>query len=397
MLKKLKLQTKKILLLSWSDNYGGAAQSCYSIYKCLNKVNNKVNLFVQKKILKDSSIQTYPKITFNLFIRKVANFLMYNLRKTGTDHSYNLINSDILKISAANSYDIVNIHWFGSETLSIHDLTKIKSKVILTLHDMWAFCGSEHYLKKLPSEYFFHGQKKLVKKIDLLIWKWKFLLWKKKIPIIVPSNWLHQKLKQSKLMYNWPSIVIPYPVDQKIFKKKIYIKKYTGKFRILFVNAGKLLDERKGFDLLIQSLEKLRIPFILHVVGRIEKLDSIKTKITIKYHGYIKNKYMLAKIYNKMNVLALPSRIDNLPNVGLEAHSCGLPIVSFNIGGMSDIITHKKTGYLAKPYDVNDLARGIEFAKENSKILGVNALKKSKKWSYKLISEKYLKFINSRH
>ena len=196
-------------------------------------------------------------------------------------------------------------------------------------------------------------------------------------------------------MYNWPSIVIPYPVDQKIFKKKIYIEKRIKKFSILFVNAGKLLDERKGFDLLMRSLEKLSIPFVLHVVGRIKKSDIAKTKIEIKYHGYIKNKIMLAKIYNKMNALALPSRIDNLPNVGLEAHSCGLPIVSFNVGGMPDIITHKKTGYLAKPYDVNDFARGLEFVSENVKILGGNALKKSKKWSYKLISEKYLKFINS--
>jgi glycosyltransferase involved in cell wall biosynthesis len=84
-----------------------------------------------------------------------------------------------------------------------------------------------------------------------------------------------------------------------------------------------------------------------------------------------------------------------LPNVGLEAHSCGLPIVSFNVGGIPDIITHKIKGYLAKPNDTDDFTKGIEFVKKNYKNLSLNALKKSKKWSYNSISKKYFKFINS--
>ena len=396
------MKKKSYLLLSWSDNYGGAAQATYSIYKCLNKINKNVNFFVQKKILKDKSVKTYSKITFNLFIRKVVNFLMYNLRRANKDRSYNFINSDILKIAKVNNYDVVNIHWFGAETLSINDLAKIKSKVILTLHDMWAFCGSEHYVDELPAEYFFSGKKGLVQKIDHIIWQRKFLLWKIKFPIIVPSNWLYSKLKKSRLMYNWPVKVIPNPVDQKIFRKRNGLNNNKNGLnnnktilKILFVSAGKLFDKRKGFDLLIEALQFLKIPFALYVVGKKSKLSETKCNFNIEYLGYIKNKNSLSKIYNRMNILALPSRIDNLPNVGLEAHSCGLPIVSFNVGGIPDIITHKKTGYLAKAYDVKDFTKGIEFVKRNLADLSANALKKSKIWSYNSISKKYFKFINS--
>lgn len=390
------MKKKSFLLLSWSDNYGGAAQSSYSTYKCLNKINKNIKFFVQKKILKDKSVETYSKITFNLFIRKVANFLMYNLRSGNKDRSYNFINSDILDIAKVNNYDVVNVHWFGAETLSINDLAKIKSKVILTLHDMWAFCGSEHYVDELPAEYFFSGKRGLVKKIDHFIWKKKFMLWKKKFPVIVPSNWLYNKLRGSRLMYNWPAKVIPYPVDQKIFRKRNSLKNNNKTLlKILFVNAGKLFDKRKGFDLLIEALQKLKTPFALYVVGKKNKLIETNYDFSIKYLGYIKNKNSLSKIYNRMNILALPSRIDNLPNVGLEAHSCGLPIVSFNVGGIPDIITHKKTGYLAKAYDVKDFTKGIEFVKRNLADLSVNALKKSKRWSYNSISKKYFKFINS--
>ena len=329
-------------------------------------------------------------VVYNLF-----KFINHNFIKVNCDRSFNLINSDILEIAGVNNYDVVNIHWFGAETLSINDLAKIKSKVILTLHDMWAFCGSEHYVDKLPIEYFFFGEKNLINKIDYIVWQRKFLLWKKKFPIIVPSNWLYNKLKQSRLMHNWPAKVIPYPVDQKIFCKKNYENNTKGILKILFVTAGKLFDERKGFDLLIESLKKLKIPFKLYVVGKVNKLAKKSYNFNVKYLGYVRTKNNLSKIYNKMSILALPSRIDNLPNVGLEAHSCGLPIVSFNVGGIPDIITHKITGYLAKPNDTDDFTKGIEFVKKNYKNLSLNALKKSKKWSYNSISKKYFKFINS--
>jgi glycosyltransferase involved in cell wall biosynthesis len=52
---------------------------------------------------------------------------------------------------------------------------------------------------------------------------------------------------------------------------------------------------------------------------------------------------------------------DNLPNTVLEALSCGTPCVAFDIGGMSDMIDHQKNGYLAKPFDVDDLAMGIRW------------------------------------
>ena len=94
-------------------------------------------------------------VVYNLF-----KFINHNFIKVNCDRSFNLINSDILEIAGVNNYDVVNIHWFGAETLSINDLAKIKSKVILTLHDMWAFCGSEHYVDKLPIEYFFFWRKK---------------------------------------------------------------------------------------------------------------------------------------------------------------------------------------------------------------------------------------------
>ncbi|KXB09319.1 hypothetical protein AKJ60_00460 [candidate division MSBL1 archaeon SCGC-AAA385M11] len=48
-----------------------------------------------------------------------------------------------------------------------------------------------------------------------------------------------------------------------------------------------------------------------------------------------------------------------LSNAIMEALACGTPVVGFDIGGNKDIIDHQQNGYLARPFDPQDLAVGI--------------------------------------
>ena len=63
--------------------------------------------------------------------------------------------------------------------------------------------------------------------------------------------------------------------------------------------------------------------------------------------------------------MVVPSRQDNLPNTAVEAHACGAPVVAFRTGGLPDIVEHKRTGYLAQPFDTQDLAAGISWVLED--------------------------------
>ena len=56
---------KKILLLSWSDAFGGASQAALEIYKSLRR-KIKINFFVQKKVTSLKFVKTYKKKTLNL-------------------------------------------------------------------------------------------------------------------------------------------------------------------------------------------------------------------------------------------------------------------------------------------------------------------------------------------
>ena len=130
------------------------------------------------------------------------------------------------------------------------------------------------------------------------------------------------------------------------------------------------------------------------IVGSYKERHLSKINSNFIILGNIKDKKLLNKIYNFSDILALPSRLDNLPNVGLEAQSCGLPIVSFNVGGIADIIDHKKNGYLAKPFNIKDYFNGINYLIKNLKETSSNSLIKSKIWSYSNISQKYKKLFN---
>ena len=87
---------------------------------------------------------------------------------------------------------------------------------------------------------------------------------------------------------------------------------------------------------------------------------------------------------------ALAGRAD----IVVEAQACAAPVIAFNVGGLSEIVTHKKTGYLAKPFSVKDLANGISWVLKNNHIKKLNnqsKLQVIKNFSNEKISKSYLK------
>ncbi len=69
----------------------------------------------------------------------------------------------------------------------------------------------------------------------------------------------------------------------------------------------------------------------------------------------------LALAYSAADVFVIPSLEDNLPNTVVEAMACGVPVVGFDIGGIPDMVEHKKTGFLVKPKDIAGLIEGIDW------------------------------------
>jgi glycosyltransferase involved in cell wall biosynthesis len=75
--------------------------------------------------------------------------------------------------------------------------------------------------------------------------------------------------------------------------------------------------------------------------------------------GYVTDEKALVALYSAADVFVIPSLEDNLPNTVMESLSCSVPCVAFDAGGLSQLIDHKRNGYLAKYRDHEDLANGI--------------------------------------
>lgn len=142
------------------------------------------------------------------------------------------------------------------------------------------------------------------------------------------------------------------------------MKKY-----LLFGAMSATTDNNKGFDLLLKSLNllKRKADVELLVFGNNKDL-KIKTKIPVRFFGLVKEQEKLNQLYSAADVTIVPSRSESFSLVSLESISCNTPVVAFKIGGIPDIIEHKKNGYLANPFDVKDLAKRIESCLSNNEL-----------------------------
>ena len=73
---------------------------------------------------------------------------------------------------------------------------------------------------------------------------------------------------------------------------------------------------------------------------------------------------------NKMKLMVLPSKNEGVPNVILEAFSCGTPVLSIDVGGITDMIIDGETGFLLAGISPREIAQGLERATDESVDLG---------------------------
>jgi len=406
----------KILHLSTNDISGGAARAAYRLHKGLRKIGVDSWMLVQKKQSEDP----YVIGKSGFFWRGV--FLIRRQIEKSQLRIYFKRKKEIFSISSfSNRYlvskikkinpDIINLHWINGAFLSIsqlEELNKLNKAMVWTLHDSWAFTGGCHvpfnckrYKEKCGncpilvsgkeadlSRKIWLNKKKVFDKINILI--------------VTPSNWLRGCAKNSSLLKNKTIIRIPNSIDLNEFrplnknKARKDLSLSDKKRYLLFGARSATTDKNKGFDLLIKSLSFLgeNEDIELLVFGNTKDFE-IKTKIPVRYFGLVKDQNKLNQLYSAADITVVSSRSESFSLVSLESISCGTPVVAFRIGGIPDIIDHKRNGYLAKPFDVKDLAKGIEFCLSNNE-LGLNARKKAEKeYGLEMLAKGYKELYQS--
>ena len=377
----------KIIHLSTSDLNGGAAIAAYRIYKAQLKNSNINSQFmVQRKKSNDDTVTAIGVSSFYTFLSNLLiwvdeltiRMLSENLKGRFT---FPFFGRDLTKNKLLMECDIVNLHWINGAFLSLNSLEKLKQlnkPIVWTQHDMWAFTGGCHYTDGCVNfirscsncpKLIFKSENDFSAKIFS---RKKTIFDNMNLTIVSSSNWLAEETERSQLLKTKKSYVIPTPIDFEIYrpinkeKSRIDMRLPLDK-KLVLAGAMNLKDERKGFLYLIQALQiiydsnnKLCSDIELVVFGKLD--ENILNKIPFKVNqlGRLINEGDIVKAYNTADIYLAPSLEDNLPNTIMEAMSCGIPVVAFNVGGIPDMIDDGINGLLAQLKSSKKLAKSIE-------------------------------------
>ncbi len=396
--------------MSNSDIIGGAGIASYRIHKALLKKGINSKLFVNNYYSGDFTvippINLFGKISALIKPKIINPFKKTLVTRNKALHSLSLLPSSWPKKLNNSDIDLVHLHWIQNEMISIKDIGDIKKPIVMNTHDMWAFCGAEHlnFDNRWKEGYSRDNRPFDESGFDLnkFIWGLKKRYWKKPFYIVSPSRWMAQCVKDSALMNSWPCKVIPNCIDtnhwtplNKSFCRKL-LNLPDDKPILTFGTFNSNNQFHKGFDLLKKSLDYLKTKnkdFNLVIFGQNKPHNPINYGFKTFYLGRLNDSFSLKALYSASDIFLVPSRVESFCNTACEAHTCGVPVVAFKVGGLIDIVEHKKTGYLASPFDIKDFTRGIIWTLKQintDEKLNIHARKRAvMEWDYSVVARKY--------
>jgi glycosyltransferase involved in cell wall biosynthesis len=128
------------------------------------------------------------------------------------------------------------------------------------------------------------------------------------------------------------------------------------------------MEMRKGHKFLLDAFKKVTLerkdyPLKLLIIGEgedREKLENYTKELNLEdkviFAGYREDVEELMAI---MNIFVLTSLREGLPRVLVQAAAVGIPLIAFNVDGVSEIIKDNQNGFLIRPGDVKQLTNRI--------------------------------------
>lgn len=331
----IRIKTMKILVVSheFPPIGGGGANACYFLTKEYVKAGHKVTVVT-------SNYQRMPERE----LINGATVVRVDARRTHKDHCGFGEMADYLvkalrkakELEEKEAFDICHV-FFGIPSGPIGYLLKKRYHLPYVIR----FGGGD-----IP------GFQKRFKWVYRLIAPFIRLLWKNADALIANSNELK---KFAEAFYSKKAIaVISNGVDTETFRSTEK-KDDREEIRLLFVSR---LIERKGLQHIIPVLKNIQnrtvFPIRLVIVGDgpyrtvLENLvETHNVKELVQFTGG-KTRDELGEYYRNADLFLLPSRMEGMPNVVLEAMASGLPVVMTPCGGSEELITDN--GY-AVPVD----------------------------------------------
>ncbi len=173
----------------------------------------------------------------------------------------------------------------------------------------------------------------------------------------------------------------PNGVDTNMFKEKPNNLKYDGK-RTLFVGYV-------GKEIASKGLNEFIKPAISKVKNCVLLTNTKSWKRPISHEE-------MYTFYHKIDYYIIASIMDGTPNGGLEAASCGVPIISNKIGNMPEFIKNSVNGFLFNDRNIDEYSKKLIYVRDHPDIyknMSEESRKQAIKWDWKIQVDNYKKMF----
>ena len=413
----------RVLIVNTSEKTGGAAVAANRLMEALKNNGVKAKMLVGEKLtdqitvvpLRHRWLQRWRFMWERWCIFLRLHFSRLHLFEIDTASA----GADITRLPEFKEADVIHLNWINQGMLSLRSIRKILRSgkpVVWTMHDLWPATGICHYARTCPSFRTACHNCPLLPggggKDDLSRRVWtrkKRLYHASNIHFVTCSRWLEEQAKQSSLMVGQRITAIPNTIDTRIFcptdrREARLAAQLPAEGKVILFVSQKVTDERKGVAYFVEAVNRLAAEHpelaadtsVAVLGGNAEEVCG-KLKLPSYPLGYVADEHTIVSIYNSADVYVLPSLEDNLPNTIMEAMACGVPCVGFRVGGIPEMIEHRRTGYIANFKDSNDLATGMAWTllEADRDELRANCLRKvAHDYSQQSVAMRYIEVYN---
>lgn len=315
---------------------GGAGIAARRLNTALNKAGVKSNFIALRNGNYKPAVNEYAlkRNTKHRLLSK-ASTLIQNLlsdKVLFTIWSANLLTKRRLQKFSNSDVTILHFHnWFNLTTQKrIIKLGKMGYPIVITLHDERFFTGGCHYAFECSNfKAYCYPCPQLIKPLSIVtasnLNKARQINSIPNLAIIAPSKWIENEANNSSVFKNQNRIFfIPNTLGDFSFRMPQEIEKLPEKLLTVGV-ASKISDSFvKGGDLIRQVEELVKFE---KAPIKIIYLNSAECQADPESNFWL-----------HIDLLLVPSRADNSPNVIHEAKTFGIPILGSNVGGITELL-----------------------------------------------------------
>lgn len=345
-----------------------------------NKENPQYGIFVKKteEIIINNGFEINKVIMYkkNRIIKKIISYINFYIK--------------VLVNLIFRNYSYVYVHYVSHSSLPviISKLIKPSIQIISNVH------GSDVIPENGKQKYFNYFSSKILKL---------------SLRVVAPSNYYKKLIENKYNIEDKKIIIFPsggidenefYPIDDSNFSKE----KLNLSIEFKYIGFVSRLDYGKGWNVFLDAAHILsknkslsNYKFIVVGNGHEEKLFYKKINelnlgdrvIHLNFLSHDKLKYL----YNSLEIFCFPTNRagESLGLVGIEALSCGIPVIASNFAGPTDYIIDNYNGYLFEKNNSVDLSKKIEkyivLKNDKKKQFKINSFESSKKYYRKNVEK----------